>query len=102
MSVFPSGLDNNLSQGGAIAILAIVMVFAVLLVIILITELIGKVIQNVTKDEPVLASASANVSNNTRLDLNDEDATIAALIASIDYREETKKNIRVVSVKEVR
>ena len=90
MSVFPSGLDNNLSQGGAIAILAIVMVFAVLLVIILITELIGKVIQNVAKDEPVLASASANVSNNTRLDLNDEDATIAALIASIDYREETK------------
>ncbi len=36
------------------------------------------------------------------LDLNDEDATVAALVASIDYRNKTKKNIRVVSIREVK
>lgn len=36
------------------------------------------------------------------LNLEDEDATVAALIASIDYRNEVKKDVRVVSVREVR
>ena len=38
----------------------------------------------------------------SHLDLNDEDATVAALVASIDYRNKTKKNIRVVSIREVK
>ena len=35
------------------------------------------------------------------LDLEDEDATVACLIAAIECREETKKNVRIVSVREV-
>ena len=35
------------------------------------------------------------------LDLSDENALAACLVAAIDYREETKKNIRIISVKEV-
>ena len=38
----------------------------------------------------------------SKLDLNDEDATVACLVASIDYRNETHKNVRIVCVKEVR
>ncbi len=35
------------------------------------------------------------------LDPEDEDATVACLIAAIECREETKKNVRIVSVREV-
>ncbi len=37
----------------------------------------------------------------TPLDLNDEEATIAALIASIDYYNEIKKDVKVISVRRV-
>lgn len=36
------------------------------------------------------------------LDENDEDALVAALVAAIDCRNETKKNVRIVSVREVK
>ena len=36
------------------------------------------------------------------LDSNDEDAVVASLIASIECHNETRKNVRVVSVREVR
>ena len=36
-----------------------------------------------------------------QLDLNDEDAVVASLIASIEAHNETHKNVRVVSVREV-
>lgn len=36
------------------------------------------------------------------LDTSDEDAVVASLIASIEYHNETHRNVRVVSVREVR
>ena len=38
----------------------------------------------------------------TPLNLDDEDATIASLIAAIECRNEFHKNVRIVSVREVR
>ncbi|MBR4469819.1 MAG: hypothetical protein IKS54_00700 [Erysipelotrichaceae bacterium] len=35
------------------------------------------------------------------LDLDDEDATVACLIAAIECRNESHKNVRIVSVREV-
>lgn len=35
------------------------------------------------------------------LDVNDEDATVACLIASIDARQQTKKNMQVISVRRI-
>lgn len=35
------------------------------------------------------------------LDLNDEDATVACLVASIDYYNEIKKDVKVISVRRV-
>ena len=35
------------------------------------------------------------------LDLNDEDATVASLIAAIECRNEFKKNVQVISVRKV-
>ena len=37
----------------------------------------------------------------TPLDLSDEDAVVASLIASIDYYNEIKKDVRVISVRRV-
>lgn len=39
--------------------------------------------------------------NTSPLDLNDEDATVASLVAAIECRNEYKKNVRVVSVRKV-
>lgn len=105
-STFPSGLiSGDYATGGAIAIIAIMMVFIVLLSIIIITELVGKLTSGLVKDTPVAVAATtsaAPITSSTPLNVDDEDATVAALVASIDYREETKMNIRVVSVKEVK
>ena len=35
------------------------------------------------------------------LDLNDEDATVASLVAAIECRNEYKKNVQVISVRKV-
>ena len=35
------------------------------------------------------------------LDINDENATVACLIAAIECRNEYKKNVKIVSVKEI-
>ena len=35
-------------------------------------------------------------------DLSDEDAVVAALVASIDYRNQDKKDIKVISIKEIK
>ena len=35
------------------------------------------------------------------LDLNDEDATVASLIAAIECRNEYKKNVQVISIRKV-
>ena len=53
------------------------------------------------KEETVVETKAVTPSVE-HLDLNDEDATVAALVASIDYRNKTKKNIRVVSIREVK
>ena len=39
--------------------------------------------------------------NTSPLDLNDEDATVASLVAAIECRKEYKKNVRVISVRKV-
>ena len=35
------------------------------------------------------------------LDINDEDALVASLIAAIECRNETNKNVRIVSIREI-
>lgn len=86
--------------GGIVAVVSILMVFLILVLIIFLTELVAKAMGNDEKEETVAeAPVTPAVSH---LDLNDEDATVAALVASIDYRNKTKKNIRVVSIREVK
>ena len=100
-------IDGNIfgvesyGTGAIIALLAIVMVFVVLLVIIFLTDLITKLADKGGTEE--VAAPVANVGAGALpLNINDEDAVVACLVASLDLREETKKNVQVVSVGEVK
>ena len=41
------------------------------------------------------------VKNASPLDLNDEDATVASLVAAIEAREEFHKNVQIISIRKV-
>lgn len=88
--------------GGIVAVVSILMVFLILVLIIFLTELVAKAMGNDEKKEETVVKTKAVTPSVEHLDLNDEDATVAALVASIDYRNKTKKNIRVVSIREVK
>lgn len=88
--------------GGIVAVVSILMVFLILVLIIFLTELVAKAMGNDEKKEETVVKTKAVTPSVEHLDLNDEDATVAALVVSIDYRNKTKKNIRVVSIREVK
>ncbi len=101
------GNGRNFGDGALVSVLAIILVFTILAIIITITYVIGKVIEKKssekaqqTQNETV--STATPQTNNVKLDLSDEDAVIATLVASIDYREKTKKDFKVISVKEIK
>lgn len=100
MGIIDGSLTHAYGVGALLSIIAIVMVFLILELIILLTEWIAKVIikdEDDKKEEVIPTSSGA-----CALNLNDEDATVAALVASIDYRQTTKQNVKVVSVREVK
>lgn len=71
----------------------IVAIFGYLLVLIIIMSF------RKGKDNTVVEDNT--VKEDLPLDINDEDATIACLIASIDYRNECHEDIRIKSVRKV-
>jgi len=101
-SIIDGSQVGNYSTGASVALLSIVMVFLILLLIIIICELAGKAIEKASANESKVEETST-VTNRVinALDLNDEDATVACLIASIDMRNEIKKNVKVISVRRI-
>ena len=75
-----------------VAIISILIVFAVLIVIIAVTSGFSKIIVAINKRRNI----NPRIENKI-LD-EDEDAVVAVLTASIDYYRETKKNARLVSI----
>lgn len=91
------------SEGAVIALVAIIMVFAILLLIIVLTEIVSKVAgKSEEKKEIQNTVTNANTIAASPLNINDEDAMVACLIASIDLRNETNKQVQVLSVREVK
>ena len=101
-----NGFGEDLGQGGLVSVIAVLLVFAILTVIIAITFGAGKLIDKyATKaDSKKVAPAQTSSTNQSKIDvdMNDEDAIVATLVASIDYRQQTKKDIKVVSIKEIK
>ena len=99
------GSQKDLGQGGLISILSILLVFSILAIIIAITFFVGKGIEKYslkTVSENQSVSKQPQIEQKQNVDLSDEDAVVAALVASIDYRNEIKKDIKVVSIKEIK
>ena len=97
--------DGNmtLSDGALYALLAIVMVFAVLLIIIGITSLVFKLMGLFElKAELEKKKDTATVPVKKTTEIEDEDMMVAVLVATIDYRNMTRKDVRLRSVRRIK
>ena len=52
-------------------------------------------------EEEIVDKPHVEQTSGSPLDLNDEDALVASLVASIELRNETHKNVQVISVRKV-
>jgi glutaconyl-CoA/methylmalonyl-CoA decarboxylase subunit delta len=85
-------------QSLEISVFSIVIVFVILYLVTLSVELLKKtqktkIIEPVVTPEPIPFTIDQ---------ITDEDMMVAALVASIDYREQTKTNVQVRSIKEIK
>lgn len=93
--------DNySITDGLLHSLIAIIIVFTILALIILCVNLL-KLIKS--KDEKTEESIVVPEQKKqlTIEDITDEDMMVAALIATIDYASETKKDVRLVSIKQI-
>lgn len=97
--------NENISvvDGALFSIIAILIVFAVLAILVICISILSKIkFKKEDKREvqaPVFTEASKKIS---ATDIKDEDMMVAALVATADYVEETKKtDARVVSIKQI-
>ena len=92
MMYTPIGDKFGLVDSLIVAVISVLIVFAVLIVIIAVTSGFSKIIVAINKRRNI----NPRIENKI-LD-EDEDAVVAVLTASIDYYRETKKNARLVSI----
>ena len=101
-------IDKNetlgLGEGAIFSLVAILMVFAILLIFIGITELVFKAISlfDKKKNSKTEEKPQQAISNEPKeVVITDDDMMAAVLVATIDYRNEVKKDVRVVNVKQL-
>lgn len=83
------------TEGLVMSFLSIIIVFIILYLITFSISLIKD------KNKPVQIIKEPEKHILTLEDIKDEDMMVAVLTASIDYRNETKTDVRLVSVKEI-
>ena len=98
------GFGRDIGQGAVVALVSVALVFAILAIIIAITSAVGSLMRKKAtgKLSPAQDTQPSSVPEWEGLDTEDEDMVAAVLTAAIDCRNETHKNVRVVSVKEIR
>ena len=99
LAIYPE--KTEFTQGLLIAVIAIIMVFAVLLIIIGAVKLLQLGCKNTAKEEKKEVRAPVQSVSNKSTEIKDEDMMVAALVATIDYANETKKDVRLVSIKQI-
>ena len=89
--------DGNISVGDAllIALVAILIVFLVLAVIIFITWSLQKGMEKVDAKTNILPREENKILS------EDENAVVAALVATMEFYRETGKDVRIVSIKRI-
>ena len=88
---------ENMSIGEAflVAIVAIFIVFLVLAIIIFITWLMQKSMEKIDAKTNILPREENKILS------EDENAVVAALVASMEFYRETGKEVRIVSIKRI-
>lgn len=104
MAILQGEKRYDFGDGAIVCIVAILLVFTVLLVIIAVTALISKLIDKYLKPKanvtPVVNNSTTNA-DNVAVDINDDDMMAAILVATIDFKNEVKEDVRVVNVRKV-
>ena len=90
-------LDENINIGEAflVALIAILLVFFVLAVIIFITWVLQKCMEIINAKTNILPREE------NKLLSEDENAVVAALVATTEYYRETGKNVRIVAINRI-
>jgi hypothetical protein len=86
---------QDFANGLIMSLFSIILVFIILYLLTLSVSLLKK-----TKEVPKESIKQSNHSLKIE-DITDPDMMVAALVASIDYQESTKKDVRLVSIKEI-
>ena len=95
--------NMKFTEGVFFSIAAILIVFLVLTILVLIVSLMSKFKFKESKKEEKTAPVTVAPQKKLSVeDIKDEDMMVAALVATIDFIEETKKtDARVVSIKQI-
>lgn len=106
LAMFPGDYEWGFFEALLVSLVAIAFVFLILFVIILCVSLMQKLFFGKVKEEkaskPVKVPAAKPVAKEVKnVEIKDEDMMVAALIATIDYANETKKDVRLVSIKQI-
>lgn len=106
LKIVQDGTSKDLGEGALSAVMTMLCVFLILSVIIVITYYVGNFINKASskvkiadkkESAPIVPEKTINP-----LNLEDEDAVVASLVASIDFRNQIKKDVKVVSIKEIK
>ncbi|MDD6302123.1 MAG: OadG family transporter subunit [Bacillales bacterium] len=99
----------DLGTGALYAVISILMVFAILLIIIGVTTLVFKItgLWSIKKELETKKKEQLSIKDPIQeeikpIEITDEDMMAAVLVASIDYQNEINKDVRLVSVKEIK
>lgn len=108
LEIYPNTIE--IETGLLISIIAIVLVFLVLAIIIAAVSVMQFIFikKNLGEKEEQVAKvenkeAPKQVAKNTvkNIEILDDDMRVAVLVATIDYANETKKDVRLVSIKQI-
>ena len=109
LAMFPAEYEWGFFETLLVSLVAIAFVFLILFVIILCVGAMQKLFfgnkkekaQEVVKAPVAKPAASVAKKEVKNTEIKDEDMMVAALIATIDYANETKKDVRLVSIKQI-
>ena len=96
-------IDIKFGEGLLFSIFAIIIVFVVLALLVVLINLLSTIKFKEEKKEEVTAPVVSEAKKKFTIDdIKDEDMMVAALVATADFIEETKKtDARVVSIKQI-
>lgn len=92
----------SIGEGAIYSLVAIIMVLAIIAIIIGAAYGVTKLVNLIFKAKPVVVEEKKVVSSEPHeVVIKDDDMMAAVLVATIDYKNEVKGDVRVVNVREI-